>query len=74
VALLLAAMGIVGILSQAVTERRRETGIRMALGAGSARLVRLLVGRGVGLAALAQPSAPSRHSSAFVRSKDCCSA
>ena len=52
VALLLAAMGIFGILSQAVTERRREIGIRIALGAGSARLVRLLVGRGVGLAAL----------------------
>jgi putative ABC transport system permease protein len=51
VALLLAAMGIFGILSQAVTQRRREIGIRIALGSGSPRLIRLLVGQGVGLAA-----------------------
>jgi predicted permease len=50
-ALLLAAMGIFGVLSQAVTRRRREIGIRRALGAGSPRLIRMLVGRGVALAA-----------------------
>jgi len=49
-ALLLAAMGIFGVLSQAVTRRRREIGIRMALGAGSRRLIRMLVGRGLALA------------------------
>lgn len=52
IALLLAAMGIFGVLSQAVTRRRREIGIRVALGAGSARLVRMLVGRGLLLAAI----------------------
>ena len=50
VALLLAAMGIFGILSQLVTQRRQEIGIRMALGAENRRIVRLLVGRGAALA------------------------
>jgi putative ABC transport system permease protein len=50
IALLLAAMGIFGVLSQAVTRRRREIGIRRALGADSPRLIRMLVGRGVALA------------------------
>jgi ABC-type antimicrobial peptide transport system permease subunit len=39
------------MLSQAVTRRWREIGIRRALGAGSPRLIRMLVGRGVALAA-----------------------
>jgi putative ABC transport system permease protein len=51
-ALLLAAMGIFGVLSQAVTRRRREIGIRVALGAGHARLIRMIVGRGLALAAV----------------------
>ena len=50
IALLLAAMGIFGVLSQAVARRRREIGIRIALGAGSRRLVLMLVGRGLALA------------------------
>ena len=50
IALLLAAMGIFGVLSQAVTRRRREIGIRRALGAGSRRLLLMLVGRGGALA------------------------
>ncbi|MDQ3170406.1 MAG: ADOP family duplicated permease [Acidobacteriota bacterium] len=52
IALLLAAMGIFGVLSQAVTQRRREIGIRVALGAGRARLIRMLVGHGMLLAAI----------------------
>ena len=50
--LALAAMGIFGVLSQAVVRRRREIGIRVALGAGHARLIRMLVGRGMALAAI----------------------
>ena len=51
-AVLLVALGIFGVLSQAVTRRRREIGIRLALGAGHTRLIRMLVGRGVALAAI----------------------
>jgi hypothetical protein len=65
-ALLLAAMGAFGVFAYAVEERRREIGIRIALGARVSQVVRFVVGRtqgtvvaglvvGLGLAAAAAP-------------------
>jgi predicted permease len=50
-AMLLAAVGIYSVLSYLVFERRREIGLRMALGASPRVVVRAILGQSAGLAA-----------------------
>jgi hypothetical protein len=51
-ALALAATGVYGVLQYSVIQRKREMGIRIAIGASSSDMIRLVVGQAVGLAAI----------------------
>jgi predicted permease len=51
VTLIVAAVGLFGVMAQVVAERRREIGIRLALGASAREVRRRLIGHAVALAA-----------------------
>ena len=52
VGLALGAVGIYGVISYAVTQRTRELGIRVALGAMQGRIVSMVVGEGIRMAGI----------------------
>jgi putative ABC transport system permease protein len=51
-ALLLAAMGLFGVVAGSVTRRRHEIAVRLALGADYGRVLRVVIGEGASLIAL----------------------
>jgi putative ABC transport system permease protein len=50
ISLMLAAIGTFGLISQAVTQRRREFAVRLTLGAERTAIIRTVVGRGLATA------------------------
>ena len=73
VAMLLAAVGFYGVVSHSVTERTREIGVRMALGAERGQVLGLFVLHGLATAALGPVCGLAARSRCRDGSKACCS-
>ncbi len=74
VALVLAATGVFGVMSYAVAQRAREITIRIALGAVPRDVLRMFVGRALGLRPPASGWGWLRRSCSDVFSRGSCSA
>ncbi len=58
---MLATLGVYGLMAYLVSQRTREIGIRLALGAEATDVVALIVGRGVWLAVIGVTIGASAH-------------